>query len=186
MGGQGYASILVEQVFPWKQKPKSIERDRVAIIKQVISIRRCVDVLLDGSYVNVNPERIIFVGHDYGAMYGAITLGIDDRFGAAVLMTPTTRFAPWNTGFWKVSDSVTDYRNALKPFDPVEYIARVNSIPLFLQFSDRDVYVSVDAANEFAEAVNVPVKVTFYDTNHQLDQQAQDERVAWLLDLFSP
>ena len=69
MGGHGIASVLIQQVFPWKQKPKNIARDRLAIIKQVISIRRCVDVLLDGTYVNVNPEQIAFVGHDYGAMH---------------------------------------------------------------------------------------------------------------------
>lgn len=186
MGGQGYASILVEQVFPWRQKPKSIERDRVAIIKQVISIRRCVDVLLDRTYVNVDPERIIYVGHDYGAMYGAIILGFDERFSAAVLMTPTTRFANWNAGFWVLSDNATDYRAALKPFDPLEYIARINPIPLLLQYGERDVYVSIDTANEFTEAVNVPVDVKFYDAIHKLDQQAQDDRIVWLLDLFRP
>jgi len=184
MGGHGFASILVQQVFPWKQKPKSIERDRLAIIKQVIAIRRCVDVLLDDTYVNVDPERIALVGHDYGAIYGTIVLGVDDRFSAGVLMTPTTRHANWNAVYWAIADSVPEYRAALQPFDPVEYASRLRPIPIFLQFSDHDVYVDVETADEFAGAMTVAKRVEFYDASHQLDQGAQDDRVNWLLDVF--
>ena len=186
MGGHGIASVLIQQVFPWKQKPKNIARDRLAIIKQVISIRRCVDVLLDGTYVNVNPEQIAFVGHDYGAMHGSLALGVDNRFSAAVLMALTTRYANWNAGFWVLDDGATDYRAALQPFDPVEYAPLFQPIPVFLQYSSRDAYVSVDVANEFASAVTVPdKKIEFYDTGHQLEiQDAEDERINWLLEVF--
>ena len=186
MGGHGFASILIQQTFPWKQKPKSIERDRLAIIKQVISIRRCVDVLLDDTYVNVDPERIAFVGHDYGAMHGSLALGVDDRFSAAILMALTTRYANWNAGFWVLDDNATDYRAALQPFDPVEYAPLFQPIPVFLQYSSRDVYVSVDNANEFTSAITVPdKKIEFYDTDHQLDvQEAEEGRINWLLEVF--
>lgn len=186
MGGHGFASILIDQVFPWKQKPKSIARDRLAIIKQVIAIRRCVDVLLDDTYVNVDPERIAFVGHDYGAMHGTLALGVDDRFSAAILLALTTRYANWNAGFWVLDDNATDYRAALQPFDPVEYAPLFQPIPVFLQYSSRDGYVSVDTANEFASAVIVPDKtLTFYDTDHQLEiQEAEDDRMDWLLEVF--
>ena len=186
MGGHGFASILIQQTFPWKQKPKSIVRDRLAIIKQVISIRRCVDVLLDDTYVNVDPERIAFVGHDYGAMHGSLTLGVDDRFSAAVLMALTTRYANWNTGFWAIDDSAPDYRAALQPFDPIEYAPLFQPIPVFLQYSSRDSYVNVDTANEFASAVNASdKKIEFYDTGHQLDiPQAEEDRMSWLLNVL--
>ena len=186
MGGHGFASILIQQVFPWKQKPKSIARDRLAIIKQVISIRRCVDVLLDDTYVNVDPERIAFVGHDYGAMHGTLALGVDERFSAAILMALTTRYANWNAGFWVLDDSASDYRAALQPFDPLEYAPLFQPIPVFLQYSSRDAYVSVDNANEFFSAITVPnKKIEFYETGHQLEiPDAEEGRINWLLEVF--
>jgi len=184
MAGEGYVSVLLDQTFPWKQKPKSISRDLPAIIKQVISIRRCVDLLMSGSYVQVDPGEIAFVGHDYGAMYGSIAVAVDDRFSGAVLMTPTTRFANWNTVFWQLDDTASDYKTALQYFDPVEYLPLYRSIPVLLQFSTRDAYVSTDIAAEFADAFSVSKTVKQYDAVHQLDENAREDRIKWLLDMF--
>ena len=40
-------------------------------------LRRALDVLL--AQPGVDPKRIAYVGHDFGAMYGAVLAGVDRR-----------------------------------------------------------------------------------------------------------
>ena len=74
---KGVVSILVQGVFPWYDSPSSYDADRVEVINQVIELRRAVDVLL--SQPGVDPQRIAYVGHDYGALFGGVLSGVDHR-----------------------------------------------------------------------------------------------------------
>lgn len=54
------------------------------MIDETIEVRRALDLLL--AQPQVNRKRIGFVGHDYGAMYGALVAGVEKRVKAYVLI----------------------------------------------------------------------------------------------------
>ncbi len=69
------------------------------MIDQTIDLRRAIDVLL--MQPGIDNERIAFVGHDYGAMFGSIMAGIDKRVKACVLVTGMGNFGDWSLKYWK-------------------------------------------------------------------------------------
>jgi cephalosporin-C deacetylase-like acetyl esterase len=72
---------------PWRKsvdhfdKPES---DRAAYIEAVIDLRRGIDLLL--ARTDVDPKRLAYVGHSYGAQWGSILSAVDKRMKASVLM----------------------------------------------------------------------------------------------------
>jgi len=64
----------------------------------VLDFWRGIDVLL--AQPGVEAERLGFVGHDFGAMYGSILGGIDQRVKTYILMAGTGRFANWFLKYW--------------------------------------------------------------------------------------
>src|SRR5215831_11211105 len=61
-------SLLLQGFFPWKVAPVDGPTDRQQIIAQTIEVRRALDLLL--AQPGVDPKRVGYVGHDYGAMFG--------------------------------------------------------------------------------------------------------------------
>lgn len=81
-------------------KPQ-LERDMTA--QAGVDVRRAFDVL--GSRPNVDPMRLGFIGHSWGASLGAVVASVDDRPKAWVLLSPR----PSWTGFLQGDDA---YANA--------------------------------------------------------------------------
>jgi dipeptidyl aminopeptidase/acylaminoacyl peptidase len=76
----GAVSLLINPIGPnWGQPA---ETWRASMIDAVVSIRRAVDLLLQRS--DIDPQRLGFVSHSYGAMMGIDGGASDRRFKAAV------------------------------------------------------------------------------------------------------
>jgi len=76
----GAVSLLINPIGPNWDQPA--ETWRGPMIGAAVSIRRGVDLLLQRS--DVDPQRLGFVGHSYGAMMGIDAVASDRRFKAAV------------------------------------------------------------------------------------------------------
>lgn len=63
------------------------------MIQQVIELRRAIEVLL--AQPGVNPERLAYVGHDFGGMFGSVLAGVDERIQTYVIMTAIPDFSDW-------------------------------------------------------------------------------------------
>src|SRR5262249_28068863 len=59
------------------------EKEREQWIKGVVEMRRAIDVLLARN--DVDPKRIGYVGHSYGATFGGVLAGVEKRIKAYVL-----------------------------------------------------------------------------------------------------
>jgi dienelactone hydrolase len=95
LAGHGIASLLIQGDFPWSTQPSGADHDIQAIRSQVAGAQAGVDLLLKQPGVDVH--HLAFVGHDYGAMHGAVLLAQDSRFSAAVLMAPDAQWVNWFT-----------------------------------------------------------------------------------------
>ena len=78
-------------------------------------------------------SRIALVGHDYGAMYGAILADSDDRVSAMVLQAPDALMGNWFAQFWlQLEGPERDaYLALFDGLDPVDHTARLGDHVLF-------------------------------------------------------
>ncbi len=180
---RGAVAVLIEGYFPWKLPPKDGATDKQRVIQEIIDLRRALDLLL--AQPGVDPQRIAFVGHDYGAMYGAILAGVDQRPQSYVLLTPTGSFSRWSLDYWlaKATPQLKyAYRDALAVIDPIKQITHLAApAELMLQFAKHDEHIRHEEAEAFAAAVSAPKTVKWYEAQHDLRvKQADQDRRAWL------
>src|SRR5262249_55021788 len=87
----GAISLMIDYPWvrptPWRKPLKQAddpEWDHQAFVQAVIDLRRGIDLL--SSRPDVDPKRLAYAGHSYGAQWGAILSAVDDRLKAVVLM----------------------------------------------------------------------------------------------------
>jgi dienelactone hydrolase len=183
LAGKGVVSLLPQGVFPWNASPTGLDHDKQAVIAQTIALRRGLDVL--SSRDAVDPTRLGYVGHDYGAMYGALLAGADRRAQAYVFMTPDATWSNWFLKYWLKTEPVDPYKKGFESLDPLAYLQAAAPAAVFLQFGESDKYVPGYIADELEAAAPEPKKAESYDGGHELDSTARNERDAWLEEQLS-
>jgi len=159
-----------------------------ALTQQTLDdLGRAVDLL--GARPDVDPERIGFVGHSWGASLGAVAAARDGRFAANVLITGR----PSWTGFLRRSedafageisvlgeDGWEAYLAAMEPFDAVPAVADAEGETIYLQFGTADDVVLAEDIDQWLADAPDGTKVDRYPAGHALDGGAVADRAAWL------
>jgi dienelactone hydrolase len=165
------------------------EAERAMTVQAVVDVRRAYDVL--AARDDVDPERLGFVGHSWGASLGVILAAVDPRPSTLVLITGR----PSWTGFLSASDEewvarereragaeVWDrYLRLMAPLDAMAEIGNVDASRLYLQYGTADAVVPTEVSAELIEAAS-GARSDLYDAGHALDDAATADRVAWLVD----
>ena len=177
----GTVSLLMDT--PWSAPdwfPKRDgEKDYDMSVGQVKELRRALDVLL--TQPDVDATRVALVGHDFGAMFGAVAVAVDPRPTHFVFMAGTGSFTDWYLFRPKREGADRDQFIArLAPLDPVKYLPKIAPRPVLLQFATHDKFVSKEAAAALANAATGPKTVKYYDAEHALNAEATRDRQAWL------
>ncbi len=176
---RGVVCVLPQLRFPWQVDPVGDKRDADAVTAQLAAVRQAYAELLEQP--GINPARTAVVGHDYGAMYGALLAQRDHRVHAEVFMSGDATWANWFDTYWLglPSDRQDAYRAVFAGLDPVENVGRLGR-HLYFQWGDRDPFVPAATRAAFA-AVNPAAPVTLYSpSDHFLTQSAKDDRIAFL------
>lgn len=179
---QGVVSVLIQGYFPWLEPPTNGKVDRQQVIDQTIEVRRALDLLL--LQAEVDPKRVGYVGHDYGAMFGSIVAGYDKRVSAYVLIAGMGNFGDWSLKYWPATGAqgAEVYRQAMKELDPIHHVSRAQPAKLLFQFANNDSYISKAVADEFFGAASEPKQVKWYESKHDLDiESARVDRREWLM-----
>lgn len=177
----GAVSVLVDAMWaaPKWYEERVPEDDYAHALRQVIELRRAMDLLL--AQPDVDPKRIAYVGHDFGAMYGTVMGAVDGRASTYVLMAGTPHFADWFL-FARQPKDPAAYRAQLAPLDPANFAARLAPAPVFFQFAAHDEYVSASSAAEFYNAAAPRKQMATYDAHHDLQVPAATaDRITWLM-----
>jgi dienelactone hydrolase len=180
-------SLLIETM--WSEPKWFATRNRdddfASSVRQVRELRRALDALT--VQPSVDASRIGYVGHDFGAMYGAVLAGVDDRVSAWALHAGTASFSDWFLlGAKLSSEERRRVINRLAPLDPVLYIAEASPSPVLLQFGAKDRYVPEDQAKALFDAAREPKSILWYDAGHALNDQAIRDRQEWLCRQLEP
>jgi dienelactone hydrolase len=191
----GAVSLLIDYPWvrpaPWRKSLKNAddpESDHQAFVQAVVDLRRGIDLLADRP--DVDPKRLAYVGHSFGAQWGAILSAIDLRLKGVVLMGGI----PDQAAIYRDNDdpAVVEYR-ATTPKDKqeaylkscertaaVRYVPHATA-PLLFQFARYERYFDKAAMDRYEKAAREPKEVKWYDTGHELnDPQALLDRAAWL------
>ena len=166
------------------------QQDRDTFAQAVIDLRRAIDLLL--ARKDVDPKRLAYVGHSYGAQWGAILTAVDRRMRTAVLVTgvgeigdvliknPDPELAELRRA---LPAGVLDrYVQVVGEVDAIRFIPRATPVALLMQFGRFEEHFDRDSANRYIAAASEPKKVLWYDSAHDMnDPQALRDRYAWLV-----
>ncbi len=195
MARLGVVSILPD--YPWT-RPASWRRalrysedpaNDFAVYRQTVTdLRRCIDYLV--SRGDVDAKRVGYVGHSYGAQWGAILAAVDRRLSAAVLAggvpdlgaiyleSDDPELVELRTSN---PDKVAKLLDTMAPLAAVEYIGSAYPTPLFFQFATFDRNVPRAAIDRYFAAAREPKHIRWYPTGHELnDPAAVHDRAVWL------
>lgn len=156
---KGVVSLLVHHG-TWKPDPDHYRQI-------VISLRRGLDLL--AARQDVDSGRLGYVGHSWGATFGGILAGVDQRLKSYVLMAGVPSFSE----LWEREDLI--------PFDGIRTIGQAAAAPMFFQLANQDEYVNRETALEYYEAASEPKRIKWYDTTHGFESdEALQDRLEWL------
>lgn len=178
---KGAVSLLVDAMWstPRWFGNRVPEKDYENSIRQVIELRRALDLLLSQS--NIDKTRIGFVGHDYGAMYGMLMAGVDQRINTFVFIAATQSLNDW-AFLGPQPKSKAAYLKQNSNLELTDYLRQVRNASKFFQFGKGDFYVSqADAAILFAAATE-PKQRKLYDASHKMElKEIVKDRDEWLV-----
>ena len=160
-------------------------QDRAEQIQLIKDLQRAVDVLR--ARVNVDDERIAYVGVSYGGAMGALLAGIERRLAAVVLVVGDGGLVSHFTGpedyaFMASLSCATrvDWFRDMAPIEPIRFVPRASPTALLLQSGRIDDLVPMADAQALHASVPEPRTITWYEAGHGLNQQAVWDRHDWL------
>lgn len=178
---KGTVSLLIDAMWsaPKWFGSRIPEKDYENSIRQVVELRRALDLLLSQS--NVDKSRIGFVGHDYGAMYGMLMAGVDRRVKTFVFIAATQSLNDW-AFLGPQPKSKAAYLKQNSNLELTDSLRQVKNASTLFQFGKADFYVSqADAAILFA-AANEPKQRKLYEASHEMEsKEIEKDRDEWLV-----
>lgn len=176
----GAVSVVIDGLearpMPWHQEGTIYEprRRRAMDTQVIIDLRRAVDVLV--ARPDVDPERIGFIGHSYGATQGGTLSGVEHRIKAYVLVASYPRFQDVYA-----SQGVSDwYIEEMSVLDPIRYVGHAAPAALFFQYGELDKSMPQELVHEYVGLASEPKVVRWYDTGHMISGEMYVDHLNWL------
>lgn len=182
-------SLLPQLDFPFAQRPVGDARDKDSVVKQVIQLRRGLDLLQRHTPDSV-PGAFVLVGHDYGGMYAALLGAVERRrVRQQVVIAADATFDHWFVRFFLdlADEAVPAYVALLDSVAPIHYLTRGPRGGALLQHATRDFYVPDEVANLIAGLARPRGRLRSYDSDHEMAlPEASADRAGLLSDSGTP
>ena len=171
----GAVSLLLDDNF----SPKGEAADQDRIVRIIIDTRRAVDLLSTRS--DVDPRRIGFVGHSYGANLGGVLAGVEHRIAAYVFMSGNARMSQDLIGLFNWKPGAEErYLQFMAQLDGIYFIGHAAPAALLFQNAQHDALNVKQDVLDFHQAASEPKTIKWYDAYHQLNEEAEQDRANWL------
>ncbi len=179
LAGEGVVSVLPLGYFPWVPNPDGTTGDVTLVENQVAAFRRALDRL--AAVRAVDDDRIALVGHDYGAMYGALLADSDHRISTMVLQAPDALMGNWFAQFWlQLEGPERDaYLALFDDLNPVDHAARLGD-QVYIQWAEEDFYIGQDVRDAYAASSPDAVTKLYPRQDHEFRDSARVDRLDWL------
>jgi dienelactone hydrolase len=181
---RGLASLLVEapwaQTEAWGKQMGEPGHDRDEHTRTVVDLRRSIDLV--ASRPQADADRLGYVGHSFGAMFGGILAGFDKRLKTLVLLSGVGSFTDVAVANIPTlgGQALEEYRRGLAPIDPARFIGEATPAPLLFQLADNDAFPPM-ALTAYAEAASEPKRIAWYHADHySVNEAGRADRIEWL------
>jgi cephalosporin-C deacetylase-like acetyl esterase len=179
----GVTSLSIQA--PWSQSHwfnqiRNDDTDYAMSIGIVQDWRAGLDLLSHDPHVDARD--IAFVGHDFGAMYGAVLSAVDDRPKYYVLVAGNDSLTQWFLLDRRKPSDLPAYTAQMSALEPTKYLAVSHAAGYFFQFARQDEYIAPDHALAFFAAAPTPRTMAIYSTDHAMQSNLVfNDRLSWLL-----
>jgi pimeloyl-ACP methyl ester carboxylesterase len=158
----------------------------------VIAIRRLIDSLSRNQ--GIDRRNIYYIGHSYGATLGGLLAGIEPRIKGGVLMAGLPNISKFmmeeKQGVWKKNWDADTVRfmqvaNELSAMEPENSIVKTKW-KIYHQVAEKDEVVKPEQSDRFMNKTPKPFKSSSYPAGHLFNEQAMEDRISWILQLYQP
>jgi len=182
---EGYALIAIDAVYHGERKvpgrelySPNLNESINGIIQTVIDLRRAVDYL--ETRLEVDIDRIGYVGGSMGGIIGAIFIGVEPRIKAAALIVAGGNMSlmiresqhytmpPIRDYLQREGISYVELQKMLDPIDPINFIGYFSPKPVVFHLGKFDRIVPSEAGRQLYEAAGEPKQVYWYDAGHDV------------------
>lgn len=187
----GIASLLIDA--PFKRKGNSYIANGGMKDAEILE-NNCVEWLQAANFLpelNIKTNNFVFVGQSYGARVAALMPYLDARFKKIIIVNGIYNYAEWmqTTTVSQIVDlrkniSPDDYKSYIKSvakYDASIYLNKKNDLDFYFQVSVEDENLSEYDFLSCYEMTNSKKKFIRYDTNHNLNKKAVEDRINQIL-----
>ena len=167
---------------PNRYRARRWESDFANSVAQAKDLRRALDILLLTR--GIDPERIAYVGHDYGAMFGMLVSAVDSRPKAYVFIAPAPGFTDWylfgSASGVPAGTARDEFLSRFAPIEPINVIGNTTA-SVFFQFGEMDKYTPRKDFIDLYLAGPASKRMATYPSEHEMtDEIIRHDRVTWL------
>jgi dienelactone hydrolase len=162
LAGRGMVAALPEVPFEVNGDPA---HDSELIVHAVVAQRRALDLLARRS--DVDPGRLGFVGHSWGATQAQILAGIDARLAAVAVVSGGDGFSRFLYRYLHPTAGRA-YLDALSRFDGGRYVVLPGKRVVLLQFGRHDENTAPADRDALADRTAGSHQRKDYDAGHDL------------------
>ena len=179
----GVVSLLIKTMWSdpnWYRQGRSLDSDYDDAIRQVIELRRGLDVLT--AQPQIDAGRIAYVGHDFGAMYGTLMSAEDKRAKANVFIAGASNFNQWMLfGVPEDQPGLADYKAKMETLAPARFVAQNTPAAILFQFGSEDFYTPQEDYLAFYNAASSPKQLQVYESEHAMESdEIRANRITFL------
>lgn len=200
---KGIVSLLIAAPATRNQPPKDLTEEQILHLvietvtsipqyrQTVVDIQRGIDLLY--RFENIDVKRLAYIGHSFGATWGGVLAGIDERINSFVLMAGFASVSEWHKTSEHpfavlirtklTTEKFNEFISELEPLDAVHFIHKATPASLLFQFVHNDEFVPSNQADTFYSTASSPKEISWYETDHLFTNcdAAYQDRTQWII-----
>jgi hypothetical protein len=188
----GFVSALTGQRYHGRpMKQWFVSELQEALVTSTHDVQMILDYLATRG--DLNMDRVGMMGAGSGATIAILSAAVEPRIRALDLLSPWGDWPDWMAYSARVPD--TERSNYMKPeflkrvaaFDPLQWLPRLKSQPVRLEFLKDDVSNPVSCQKRIESAAPENIEIVKYEnTRALLDASAHGKHFQWIKDQLLP